>query len=201
MELIESWFGALGNLTAPYWLTLEALAGMIAAAGAGTASLGTLLLLTSLDLLSSSKGPLVPVWRVAAVASTLFLLASVVFGDFMAGPAKAAYSAIVARSPAVPSGAVALSTLGVAGAGLIFYAGRQNGARATAVEPKRPAVSALMSARREAGGFRVADFGKTLALDPAGRLQLRQLSRNPKKAAHVVRPAIRYAAGRRTAYA
>lgn len=201
MELIESWFGALGNLTAPYWLTLEALAGMIAAAGAGTALLGTLLLLTSLDLLSSSKGPLVPVWRVAAVASSLFLLASVLFGDFMAAPAKAAYTAIVARSPAMPTGVVALSTLGAAGAGLIFYAGRQNGARATASTSKRPAISTLMAARREAGGFRVSEFGKGLALDPAGRLQLRQLSRNPKKATHVVRPAVRYAGGRRTAHA
>ncbi|MCE9521299.1 MAG: hypothetical protein K8S25_02555 [Alphaproteobacteria bacterium] len=201
MELIDTWFGALGELTAPFWLTLQALAGLVATAGAGTAILGILLLFTSLDLLSSSKGPLVPVWRVAAIASSLFLFASVVFGDFMAGPAKAAYSAIVARAPEVPSSAVALSTLGAASAGLIFYVGRQAGARATATASKRPAVKALLSARREAGGFRVSEFGKTLALDPAGRLQLRQLSRNPKKAIHVVRPAVRYAAGRRIAHA
>jgi hypothetical protein len=192
MELLESWIGALAMLTEPYWLTLQALGGMIVTAGAGTTIFGSLLLLLSLDLLRGSKGgPLVIVWRTAAVASAFFLLASVTIGDFMAAPAKAAYTAIVARSPAVPSGVVALSTLGAAGAGLIFYAGRQTAPRVAAHEPRRPSMSALMSARREAGGFRVADFGKTLSLDPAGRLQLRQLSRNPKKTANFVRPALR----------
>ena len=201
MELFESWLGALSMLTEPYWLTLQALAGMIVAAGAGTAIFGIFLMFLALDFLRVSTGPFVLVSRVAAIGTTMFVLATFVYGDFMAAPAKAAYSAIVARSPAVPSSVVALSTLSAAGAGLFFYAGRQSAPRTLALAPQRPSMRALMSARREAGGFRVADFGKSLTLDPAGRLQLRQLSRNPKKAAHTVRPAIRYAGGRRTAHA
>ncbi len=195
MELLESWIGALAKLTEPYWLTLQALGGMIASAGAGTAIFGMLLLLLSLDLLRSSKGALAYVSRAAAIGSTLFILASFVYGDFLAAPAKAVYSAIVARAPVVPSNAVALTTLGAAGAGLIFYAGRQSAPRSVgALPPQRPSMRALLSVRRDAGLMRtsgVADFGKAMMLDPAGRLQLRQLSRNPKKPGNNVRSALR----------
>jgi len=191
MELLESWLGALAMLTEPFWLTLEALGGMIVAAGAGTAILGSFLLLLSLDFLRASKGLFIHVARTAAVASSFFIVASFVYGDFMAGPARAAYTAIVARSPAVPSSVVALTTLSAAGASLIFYAGRNTAPRGLALPPQRPGAHALISVRRESGALRIAEFGRALSLDPAGRLQLRQMSRNPKKSAHVVRPAMR----------
>ena len=191
MELIESWLGALAMLTEPFWLTLIALGHMLAAAGAGTAIIGAFLLLLSLDLLRSSRGILVPIARAAAIGSSLFIIAAFVYGDFLAAPAKAAYTSIVARSPNVPSGVVALTTLSAAGASLIFFAGRQSAPRHISVPPQRPTLQALMAARRDASGLRVADLGKALTLDPAGRLQLRQLSRNPKKPANTVRSALR----------
>lgn len=195
MELFESWIGALAMLTEPFWLTLEALGAMVVAAGAGTAIFGAFLLLLSLDLLRMSKGPLIVVSRAAAIGSSLFVLAAFVYGDFLAAPAKAAYTAIVARSPTVPSNVVALTTLSAAGAGMIFYAGRQTAPRSlAALPPQRPSMRTLLSVRREATAMRgagVAEFGKALMLDPAGRLQLRQLSRNPKKATNNVRSAMR----------
>src|SRR5262245_49076285 len=106
MELLESLIGWLAKLTEPYWLTLEALGDMIVAAGAGTALVGAFLLVISLDYLRSSKGAFIPVSRVVAFAATAFFIASFVYGDFLAAPAKAAYSAIVARAPEVPSRAV-----------------------------------------------------------------------------------------------
>ena len=195
MELLESWIGALAMLTEPFWLTLQALGGMVVAAGAGTAIFGTFLLLLSLDLLRLSKGPFVLVSRAAAVGSSLFVLAAFVYGDFLAPPAKAAYTAIVARSPVVSSNVVALTTLSAAGAGLFFYAGRQSAPRSVAaLPPHRPSMRTLLSVRREAAAMRgagVAEFGKALMLDPAGRLQLRQLSRNPKKPGNSMRSALR----------
>lgn len=192
MDVLESWLGALAALTEPYWLTLQALGGMIATAGAGTALVGLFLLFMALDFLRASKGVFVPVSRVVAVAATLFAIASFVYGDFLAGPAKAAYSAIVSRSPVVSSNAVVLTTLSAASAGAFYYAGRKSTPRRAALAMQRPNTR-LVSARRDAmgRGSVVAEFGQTLALDPAGRLQLRQLSRNPKKGGVQVRSALR----------
>ena len=205
MELLESMLGGLAKLTEPYWLTLEALGGMIAAAGAGTALVGAFLLVIALDYLRSSKGAFVPVSRVVAVAATAFFIASFVFGDFLAAPARAAYSAIVARAPVVPSHAVALSTLGAAGAGIIYYAGRKS-VPAPVLKPSTSMSRALFAARRDAPFAR--ELSNAIALDAAGRLQLRQLARNPRKPSNAVRMGARTMpqnvywthSGRRVAY-
>jgi hypothetical protein len=119
MSVIVWLLDGLAALTAPYWLTLQALGAMISEAGAGTALVGSFLLLLSLDFLRASKGLFVPVARALSVAFTLFVLASFVYGDFLAAPAKAAYSAIVARSDSVPPNVVVLTTLGAAGGFLV----------------------------------------------------------------------------------
>jgi len=185
MELIESWLGALALLTEPFWLTLSALGDMIAAAGAGTVLVALFLLILALDFQRASTGALVPVSRAAVGGAALFLLASLVYGDFLAGPARAAYSAIVARGPSVPAQTVALTTLSAAGAGIFYYAGRKTAPRAAT---QRSSIQPRSYARRE---VRLADLNSASSLDPAGRLQLRQLSRNPKKASVTVRLASR----------
>lgn len=176
----------LASLTAPYWLTLQALGAMLAEAGAGTALVGSFLLLLSLDFLRASKGIFVPIARVLSVGFTLFVLASFVYGDFLAAPAKAAYSAIVARSDVVPGKVLVLTTLGAAGAGAFLMTSWRVAPRA--LLPGRPAMRAFASVRREAAAV---EAGRSPSLDAAGRLQMRQMSHNPKKAVNAVRPASR----------
>lgn len=185
MSLITSLLDGLAMLTEPYWLTLHALGLMIGEAGAGTALFGGFLFVLALDFLRGSKGIFVPVSRVLAVVSTLFFLASFVYGDFLAAPAKAAYSAIVARSTHVPPNVVVLTTLGAAGAGAFFMTSRRVAPRA--LMRAAPSHTIVQAARRES----VADIGRGLSLDTAGRLQLRHMSRNQKKTVNAVRPAMR----------
>jgi hypothetical protein len=178
MSVITSLLDGLASLTEPYWLTLAALGQMISEAGAGTALVGSFLLILSLDLLRGSKGFLVPVARTLAIGFTLFILASFVYGDFLAAPARAAYSAIVARADVVtmPPNVVVLSTLGAASAGAFFMTSRRQPPRA--LKQKPPAAQMFASVRREAA-----------PIDTAARLHMRQLNRNPKKSANTVRPA------------
>jgi hypothetical protein len=183
MNVIVWLLDGLASLTAPYWLTLQALGAMISEAGAGTALVGGFLLLLSLDFLRASKGFLVPVARTLSVAFTLFVLASFVYGDFLAAPAKAAYSAIVARSDAVPPNVVVLTTLGAAGA--FFVTSWRQAPRAIA--PKSPSTRMFASMRRAP----VVVAARTPTIDTAERLQLRQMSHNPKKAVNALRPAMR----------
>lgn len=171
MEILESWIDALAMLTEPFWLTLKALGDMIVAAGAGTTLVALFLLVLSLDFLRRSDGVLVPISRIAAGVAALFLLSSLVFGDFMAAPARAAFSVLIARAPSVPSNTVALTTLSAAGAGIIYYAGRTNA-------PARPAAKRAASAPSKVHAM-------------AERLQMRTLSRNPKRSIAAVRPSLR----------
>ena len=187
MSLITSLLDWLALLTEPFWLTLYALAEVIGNAGAGTALFTGFLLVVSLDYLRSSKDALIPVARALSIAASALFIAAFVYGDFLAAPAKAAYSAVVARSEVVPPKVVALTTLGAAGAGVFFLAARRQTAAHTISAPPRPTY-ALAAARRE---LAVAALGRSLALDAAGRLQLRQMSRNSKKTVNAVRPAMR----------
>lgn len=185
MSVIVWLLDGLALLTAPYWLTLQALGSMLAEAGAGTALVGSYLLLLSLDFLRASKGIFVPIARVLSVAFTLFVLASFVYGDFLAAPAKAAYTAIVARSDAVPPNVVVLTTLSAAGAGAFFMSSRRQGPRAIS---KAPSMHMFASMRREVSA--VVER-RSPSLDAAERLQQRQMSHNPKKAVNAVRSAAR----------
>ncbi len=184
MSLITGLLDGLASLTEPYWLTLQALGMMLSEAGAGTALVGGFLLLLSLDFLRASKGIFVPVARVLAIGFTAFVLASFVYGDFLAAPAKAAYSAIVARSEAVAPKVVVLTTLGAASAGAFFMTSRRQPPRVRS----QPSIRVFASMRREVSAV---ELQRSSSLYAAGRLQQRQMSRNPKKAVNGVRPAVR----------
>ncbi|MBL8783058.1 MAG: hypothetical protein JNL06_19140 [Alphaproteobacteria bacterium] len=186
MSVIVWLLDGLADLTAPYWLTLQALAAMITEAGAGTALIGSFLLLLSLDFLRASKGLFVPVARVLSVGFTLFVVASFVYGDFLAAPAKAAYSAIVARSDTVAPNVVVLTTLGAAGAGAFFMTSWRQAPRTMS---QKSASTRVFASMRRAAPSAIA--ARAPAIDAAERLQLRQMSHNPKKAVSAVRPAVR----------
>jgi len=188
MTLITSVLDWLALLTEPFWLTLYALAEVIGQAGAGTALFAAFLLVVSLDFLRSSKDALIPVARALSIASSLFFVASFVYGDFLAAPAKAAFSAVVARSEVLPPKVVALTTLSAAGAGMFFLAARRQSTVHAISAPPKATYAYAAAARRD---LAVASLGRSFALDAAGRLQLRQMSRNSKKSVNAVRPAMR----------
>jgi hypothetical protein len=168
----------------PMWQTLVALWDLTLTAEAGTALFAFALVILSLEFLRESKGFLVPLARVAVVGSLLFTGAYFVYGDFLALPAKGAFARFTAELPAAASNTLLITSLGAAGAGLTFYAGTRSGAAAAMRKAKHGATFAMRRIAHAAHVNRpllVSDLGRGLSLDLAGRLQLRAMTRNPKK--------------------
>src|SRR4051812_33380662 len=105
---LGTWGDALVRLADPYRQTVEGLWALGASAGIGTLLVGILLLLLSLEFLRTSKGALKTVGRIASMGSAAFLIAAIVYGDFLSGPAKAAYTLISARAGIVAPETAAL---------------------------------------------------------------------------------------------
>ena len=182
---MESWGDALIKLVDPYVQTLEALWSLAVAAQIGTLVFGGVLLLLSLEFLRASKGWVKMIGRVASVGSAAFLIAAVLYGDFLAGPAKAAYSLVSERAGAVPPNAGAWTTMGVATVGVLAYVGRRAALSARRGDeprwqPRRYASTTAPSS--------LAELSRLVSLDPAGRLQLRNFTRNSKKTVNSVKP-------------
>jgi hypothetical protein len=175
---------ASGGLAAPFVNTLSALGDLVIAAEAGTALIAFVLVILSLEFLRESKGFLVVVARVSVVAALAFTAAFCLYGDFLLQPAKAAVARFSAELPSASQNALLLTGLGVAGAGITFYAGAKSGAasamRAAKAAGGKSAVR-FVSRPDPATPLRISDLGRGLSLDLAGRLQLRSLARNPKK--------------------
>jgi hypothetical protein len=175
--------------------TVSALGGLTAAAGAGTALFAFVLVILALEFLRESKGLLVPVARLAVVGALAFTGAFFLYGDFLSQPAKAALSRFTAGLPAASENSLLLTSLGVVGAGLTFYAGSKSGASAALRAAKAHAGKSgirFVSRPESSPHFRVSDLGRGLSLDVAGRLHLRMLTRNPKKPpARALKPAMR----------
>ena len=185
-SIVESWGDALLKLVDPYVQTLDGLWSLAFGAGAGTLIFGAILLLLSLEFLRSSKGWMKIVGRAASVGSAAFLIAAIIYGDFMAGPAKAAYSLISERASSVPPNAGAWATVGVATVGVLAYVGRKAALNARrSDEPRwKPWRGTQMQTSTSLG-----DFHRVISLDAAGRLQMRNFMRNAKKSVNVVKPA------------
>src|SRR5258706_12147728 len=124
-SILESWGDALVKLVDPYLQTLQALWSLAVGAQIGTLVVGAVLLLLSLEFLRASKGWMKMIGRAASIGSAAFLIAAVIYGDFLEGPAKAAYSLISERAGAVPPNAGAWATMGVATVGVLAYVGRK----------------------------------------------------------------------------
>lgn len=164
--------------------TVSALGDLVALSGAGTAIFAFVLVILSLEFLRESKGIFVPLARTAVVGSLVFAVGFLIYGDFLANPAKAAYLRLTAGLPGASNNALLVTSLGVAGAGLTFYAGSKSGMAAAMRSAKtatgRTAIR-FVSKPDPSAPLRVSDLGRGLSLDIAGRLQLRTLARNPKK--------------------
>lgn len=171
--------------------TVAALGDLIVTAGAGTALFAFVLTILSLEFLRESKGFFVPVARTAVVGALAFTAAFFFYGDFLLQPAKAAVARFSAELPSASQNVLLLTSLGVAGAGITFYAGSKSGA-AKALRSAKAAKAAARFVSRpdQSAPIRVSDLGRGLSLDVAGRLQLRAMTRNPKKPpARAVKPA------------
>jgi hypothetical protein len=181
-SILESWGDALVKLADPYLQTVEGLWGLAVGAQIGTLVVGSLLLLLSLEFLRTSKGALKSVARIASIGSAAFLVAAIVYGDFLAGPAKAAYSLVSERAGIVPPEAAAWTTMGVASVGVLTYVGRRSAANVRRAEEPR------WQPRRYAVASELGDLSRLVTLDPAGRLHLRAFTRNAKKDVASIKP-------------
>jgi hypothetical protein len=185
-SILESWGGAIVGLLDPYIQTLEGIWSLAIGAQIGTLVVGALLLMLSLEFLRASKGWMKMVGRAASIGSAAFLIAAILYGDFLAAPAKAAYSLISERAASVPPDAGAWTTVGVATVGVLAYVGRKAALNARRGDEPR------WQPRRYAAGPAIgslADLSRIISLDPAGRLQLRNFMRNSKKPLNAIRPA------------
>lgn len=161
----------------PLWQTPIALAKVLGIAQSGTMLAGIFLVIASLELLRSS-GPLLSyVARLLVLSAAVFFGATFFYGDFMAAPAKAAYSLIGMNDARHDS--VLLTTLGAAGVGLVYQAGRRSagGGRAKP-ETATDRFRARMLAARSENLARISE---------PGRIRMRQVTYNAKKQTTVVR--------------
>jgi hypothetical protein len=169
----------------PIWQTPIALAKVLGVAEAGTMLAGLFLVIASLELLRSSGPFLSFIARLLVVAAGVFFGATFFYGDFMAAPAKAAYSLIGMSE--TRHNTMLFTTLGAAGVTLVYQAGRRSANTRTKPETATERFRARMAAARSEKMGRISELGRTLALDTAGRIQLRQLTYNAKKATVTVR--------------
>lgn len=182
--------GALGPLIG----TITALGDIVQVAGAGTGLFAFALVILTLEFLRESKGFMTPLARLLVIGALTFSAAAQRYGDFLAEPAKAALAMMRAEAAPVGGNALLWTGLGAVGAGLTFYAGMQSGAAASARANQGAARPGhrFVSVRSDSQALRVSDLGRGLSLDIAGRLQLRALTRNPKKPpARAVKPALK----------
>lgn len=179
----------------PMVQTVVALGDLVLVSGAGTALFAFVLTILALEFLRESKGFFVPVARAAVIGALAFAVAFLIYGDFLLQPAKAAFARFSAELPSASQNAWLLTGLGVAGAGITFYAGSKSGAAKALRAGKAGAgkgVVRFVSRPDPSTPLRVSDLGRGLSLDVAGRLQLRALTRNPKKPpARAVKPALK----------
>jgi hypothetical protein len=184
-SILESWGDALVKLVDPYRQTVEALWTLAVGAQIGTLIFGSLLLLLSLEFLRTSRGWVKFVGRTASIGSAAFLIAAIVYGDFLAGPAKAAYTLISERAGVVPPSAAAWTTMGVASVGVLAYVGRKATVKVRRGDEPRWRAQRFTPARAPSS---LNELSRLVALDPAGRLHLRNFQRNAKKEVQTVKP-------------
>jgi hypothetical protein len=167
----------------PLQQTLVALADVLVLAQAGTTLFGLFLFIAALELLRSSEGALTHFARFMAVAAATIVGTSLIFGDFLASPAKAAYILIAARMPAAHDDTAVFATLGLATAGLAYGMAKKSGSARMTERTGRSAARPRRSYRREAESqARVFGLAGALKLDAAARIQMHQFSNRPLRA-------------------
>src|SRR5262249_15671395 len=120
-SIAESWGDALLKLVDPYVQTVEGIWLLASGPAAATLIFVLVLFLLSVEFLRASKGWMKIVGRAASVGSAAFLIAAILYGDFLADPAKAAYSFISERADAVPPKTGAWTTVSIATVSVLAY--------------------------------------------------------------------------------
>ncbi len=170
----------------PLLHTVIAVGTVLGLAKAGTMLFGFLLFVAALEALRSSTGLYALGARLMALVAVAIISATSMYGDFLVPPTKAAIALITARLDAKPDSAL-LATLGFVGVGAAYKAGQSRVAtRANTRRTHtrfRPGLSRTFFApphRQESN--------PALTMAPAERIQLRQITPNPRKAvARIVR--------------
>jgi hypothetical protein len=162
---------AAASIFEPVWQTPIALFETLSVAGAGTAMFAGLVLVAALEFLRASQGAFVWPARVIAVAASALFAASMVYGDFLAAPARAAHSVIAVNESAHPT--LLATSFGSVMVGAAYRAGKH----ARTSEPLRRPVRTP----RKEDLAAVSAAARTQVLDVATRLRLQQLARNAPK--------------------
>lgn len=163
---------SMAAILEPVWQTPIALFDALSGAGAGTMLFAGIVLIAALEFLRASEDVFVWPARAIALAASGLFVASVVYGDFLAAPARAAYRAIAEHKSVHPT-LLATSVGSVMVVGFAFRAGKSTSTAAKTARSARPARATDLAA--------VSAAARTHALDVATRLRLQQLARNAPK--------------------
>ena len=170
------------SLGEPLWQTPLAVANTLGVAEATTFLFSLFLFVAALEVLRASAGILVHGARLVALLAAGLASASLVYGDFLLPPAKAALTMITARLPQQHTQTAIAATIGVATIGAAYRAGKVSAAT-SARRASNYRASRMGSGHASArSGGRVSEPDRVLALDTTRRLHMRQLAHNPKKA-------------------
>lgn len=183
---------------APIWETPLAVLNVLGVAQAGTLLFALFLFVAALEVLRSGSGLIAYAARAVALFAATIAGASFFYGDFLAPPAKAALSLIAEKLPGAHQQSALYASLGLATVGVAVAAGPGVGRNSRPTRsPRASGRDSYASTRwRSASSApRLSAASASLVLGPIERLQLRQLTHNPKKApTRTVRPA-RYIGG------
>jgi hypothetical protein len=146
---------------------------LLSAAHANTLIFSVFACLAALELFRSSTGIVLYLARFAFAITVLAIVATVQYGDFLAAPAKAALSVIMAHQPAEGQQTAFITTLSLVTAGAAYHAGKAN-VRAARAPYRSTSHQTRASAKR---GVKAGDKpGRLVDLSLADRLLVRKMN-------------------------
>jgi uncharacterized SAM-binding protein YcdF (DUF218 family) len=146
---------------------------LLSAAHANTLIFSVFACLAALELFRSSTGLVLYFARFAFAITVLAIIATVQYGDFLAAPAKAALSIIMANQPPEGQQTAFITTLSLVTAGAAYHAGKAN-VRASRAPYRSTPHQARASAQR---GVKAGDKpGRLVDLSLADRLLVRKMN-------------------------
>ena len=159
----------ISRATEPFWQTPMAVLDALGNAQAGTLLFSLFVFIAALELLRSGSGLVAGIARIIAVIALVMASATAIYGDYLAPPAAAMLTRVGLHEHHQDQALVAM--LGVAAMGVAFGAGRFEASPARIVRFERA---------RSLGWGRA---GEPPAPSVSERLQSRQATHNPKRAA------------------
>lgn len=161
------------GLLDPLIQTPVAVFDLLSAAHANTLLFSVFACLAALELFRSSSGIVLYFARFAFAVAVLAIIATVQYGDFLAAPAKAAISVIMANQPPEGQQTAFITTLSLVTAGAAYQAGKAN-VQASRAPYRSTSHHARASARR---GAKVGEkAGRLVDLSLSDRLLVRKMN-------------------------